>query len=106
VVETQRGTPSGDWVWTAALVSIAFLFDGFLLVLLIGGAYSNFVDGHPLWGVGCLLLAAIPFVVAAQIYRRGSSRHVSASQHIRAISAALILVGLVLGVVAVFSSPI
>ncbi len=104
----KRGTaPRGQWARTATLASMAFLVISYLLVLLIGGAYSNFVDGHPLWGVECLVLAAIPFAVAAETYRRGSRRQMSAGRKVRVVSAALILAGLVVAVVAVFlSAPI
>lgn len=108
MADTPRGSASsGQWVWTVALASIAFLLVGYLLVILIGGAYSNFVEGHPFWGVEVLLLAAVPFVVGAEMYRRGNRNRVSTAQHIRAISAALILVGLILAVIGVFlSGPI
>jgi archaellum biogenesis protein FlaJ (TadC family) len=97
----------GQLVGAGALLIIGVLINAVVLVLLIAGAYSDFVDDHPLWATECIALAAVPFVVASEVHRRINKRSRPMHERIQILSAALITAGLILSMALVFlSAPI
>jgi peptidoglycan/LPS O-acetylase OafA/YrhL len=52
------------WRWAALVAVAACIAVAACTAILVDAAYSDFVDGHPLWGVVCVVLGVLPLVVA------------------------------------------